>query len=262
MTLKSNYIIRKLNLSQKLVGDAVRIGKDIPYIHSLSVLDVTAARKILRQYRRKTGEPVSLTSYILYCCAQAIKQDISIQQMLGWNNKLVAHNDIDFFFPSEKAGDENEIQSFILRDLGSKSLREIAQLLNKKLSSSPKKPDLAQRMFMKLPWFIRKRFIKLWMMNPHTRKKYFGTVYFSSILNVSDSRKSWGIPIPMQSLGIFIGTLNRVLVQTDSGVETKDNVQITLSVDHRVNNGLNIGTFGKNLLDILNSQTLEDILEK
>jgi pyruvate/2-oxoglutarate dehydrogenase complex dihydrolipoamide acyltransferase (E2) component len=60
-----------------------------------------------------------------------------------------------------------------------------------------------------------------------------------------------GVPIPMHGFGIFVGTMCDRLIQTANGVENKSMVQITLSVDHRVNNGADMARFVHRLKHIL-----------
>lgn len=101
--MPSNYQKEKLSIHQKLVGDAVRIGQTIPYIHTLVELDATNARSFLRKYRRENGINISFSTYIMACCTKAIQQDVTIQRMKTFRNHAVAFDEVDVFYPTESA---------------------------------------------------------------------------------------------------------------------------------------------------------------
>lgn len=249
--MASNYLTDKLSIHQKMVGDAVRIGSRFPYIHTLVELDATNARSFLRAYRRSSGVHVSFSTYMLCCCAKAAQQDVSIQQMKS-GNKSILFEDVDVFYPTETSAKNSSLHSIIIRNAGHKSLLDIHEATqNIDPTVSPK-----HRLFMRLPWVVRKMCYGAWFAIPKVRKKYFGTVYFSSILNFSGDRRAWGIPIPMHPFGIFIGTMCKRLIQTKDGIEQRDMVQITLSVDHRVSNGGDMGRFVHRLKHILEFEDL------
>ncbi len=250
--MASTYQKEKLSIHQKMVGDAVRIGRTIPYIHTLVELDATNARSFLRAYRRSSGINISFSTYLMTCCAKAIQQDVSIQRMKSIGNSTTQFEEVDLFYPTESNTKTPELQSSLIRNAGQRSLVEIHERLQQENHSVSAK----HQVFMRLPWFIRKYWYKLWFAIPKIRKQYFGTVYFSSILNFSGDRRAWGIPIPMHPFGIFIGTMCKRLIETKNGIEQRDMVQITLSVDHRVSNGGDMGRFVHRLKHILEFEDL------
>jgi pyruvate/2-oxoglutarate dehydrogenase complex dihydrolipoamide acyltransferase (E2) component len=253
--MSSHYVKHKLSIHQKMVGDAVRIGKEIPYIHTLVELDATNARKFLREYRKSSGNNVSFSTYIMLCCAKAVQQDVSIQRMKTFGSNVLEFKEVDMFYPTEINDKTAELNSTLIRNVGQFSLTQLHNSLQKKnLNVSGK-----HKIFMRLPWMIRKIFYASWFAFPSIRKQYFGTVYFSSILNFSGDRRAWGVPIPMHPFGIFIGTMCKRLIESKDGIEKRDMVQITLSVDHRVSNGGDMGRFVHRLKHILEYEDLTHI---
>ncbi|MFT5723156.1 MAG: pyruvate/2-oxoglutarate dehydrogenase complex dihydrolipoamide acyltransferase (E2) component [Bacteroidia bacterium] len=252
--MSSNSSKHKLSLHQKMVGDAVRIGQTIPYIHTLVELNATKARGFLRAYRKKTGLKISFSTYLMLCCAKAVGQNTSIQQMKSWNNTAVTFDEVDFFFPIETESKTSELRSTLIRNVASKSLEQLQETVSQTSGDIKAK----HRFFMGLPWIVRKMCYKFWFSFPKVRKQYFGTVYFSSIINFSGDRRAWGIPIPMHPFGIFIGTMCNRLIETSNGIKNQTMVQITLSVDHRVSNGGDMGRFVHRLKHILEFENLTE----
>jgi pyruvate/2-oxoglutarate dehydrogenase complex dihydrolipoamide acyltransferase (E2) component len=244
-------------LSKIMIADAVRLGLRIPNIHSLVELDITNARRHLREFRKQSGQKRSLTSYLVHACVQTINEDRSIQGMRDFRGGIRIYKNVDVFFPIEnKAEDSPQLNSVIIRDTAELSMDEIHQRLSKAVREEIPKPDQRRTIFLRAPWFIKKWFYLIWMSIPKWRKNIFGTVYISSIMNFSIERKAWGIPIPWHSMGIFIGAISKQVVQTKDGFETRDMLQITLSVDHRVSNGGDMARFIQRLKENLENRNL------
>jgi hypothetical protein len=51
-------------------------------MYGLIDVDVTAARRALKQQRAHTGAPLSLTAYVIFCFARAVAADPSV--VGGW----------------------------------------------------------------------------------------------------------------------------------------------------------------------------------
>ncbi|MBI1306324.1 MAG: hypothetical protein GC181_06890 [Bacteroidetes bacterium] len=242
----------KTSIHQRMAADAATLGMKIPHIHALVELDITNLRKKLREIR-KTNRDLSLTGCIVRALALAIYKEPSIQRMPA-GRELISFHDVDVFFPLENQQNGRNLHSELIRNVQDKSVAEISERLKNGIDGNLPQPNFAQRVFLKLPRFSRKQIYNFWLRHPVIRKKYFGTVYISSIMNYSADRRTWGIPLPMHSLGIFIGTHCKRLIETNNGLENRDMVQFTISVDHRVNNGGDMGRFAHRLKFQLESE--------
>ena len=149
--MASIYQKEKLSIHQKMVGDAVRIGRTIPYIHTLVELDATNARSFLRAYRRSSGVNISFSTYLMTCCAKAIQQDVSIQRMKSFGNSTILFEEVDLFYPTESNTKTTEWRSLLVRNAGQRSLVEIHERLQKENHTVSTK----HQVFMKLPWLLR-----------------------------------------------------------------------------------------------------------
>lgn len=245
------------SIHQKMVDDAVRIGKTMPFIHALVELDITAAKALLRKHRKATGQSISFSAYLFKACAMAIHQSPDIQNMFVNRSSTHTFDEVDFFVPLESLhGNKPVITHKLIRNVQDKTLVELSQIISNAATSPPGLPNRMQTILLKLPWFIRGPIYTLWMKSPSRRKAYFGTTYISSIINYSADRRTWGIPIPMHALGLFIGTTSKRLVKEKDQIEERDMLQLTISVDHRVSNGGDMARFVHRLKHILEHQHL------
>ena len=217
---------------RKLVADANYIGKQIPFIHSIAELNITGLRDKIKVYRNTSDNNLSLSIYILYCYVQAIAEQKQVQAVMKGNSALVIFDDVDIFFPIELA--DKSVRPYLIRAANLKTITEIGEELQ---AAQSKAYILSkeQAFFMCLPNWIRYLFYNRWMKQPRQRKTLFGTAYFSAI-------GAWrgnglGIPIPLQSIGLFTGSVNAKLVKQGSEIIEQEYLNITISIDHSVNDG-------------------------
>jgi hypothetical protein len=163
--------------------------------------------------------------------------------MLKGKSAIATPDQVDFFTPVE--ADNKDLNTLIIRNVVQKLLRELQARFT---GSEVLKLNGSQHLFMQLPWFLRKVIYMYWMNRPKLRQAYFGNVYFSSVSNLSNGSAMAGIPIPMHSTGIFLGSVYQQ--------EGKDMIKLTVSIDHRINNGAEIARFVKRLKKVLASDEL------
>lgn len=227
-----------------MTRDAVRLGQGIPHIHALVELDITRLRLELKSYRKAHGDGPGLTSVLLNCCAAAIDEHAHLQRYLDFFGRERAVRGVDIFFPVEnRFNDQPILLAALIRNAENLSVQQMDAALGKAVDEKIKKLQAVQRFFLRAPWIIKKIFYRFWMGMPRFRRDIFGTVYISSIMNYSANRRTWGIPQPMHSLGIFIGTASKRMIKTSAGMEERDMLQITVSVDHRISNGGEMARF-------------------
>jgi len=232
-----------ISLSQKMVGDVVRLGQTIPYIHGIIDLDITEVRQRLRDHRKSNDLSISMNTLLLKACAIAIHQDMKLVRFLAGNSRIAELEQVDFFTPVET--EERGLNTLIIRNTNKKALAELQTRFDK---GEGLILNGAQRTFMKLPWGLRKWIYRYWLRRPKLRQAYFGNVYFSSVSNLSNGSAMAGVPIPMHPIGIFIGSVYKQ--------NSKDMIKVTVSIDHRINNGSDIARFIKRLKQALASSEL------
>ena len=64
-------------------------------MRALIEVDVTAARQAIRDYRVRTGAPLSLTAFLIACLARAIDADRAMQAYRLGRRQLVLFADVD-----------------------------------------------------------------------------------------------------------------------------------------------------------------------
>ena len=234
MKSKNSYTLQPFTLERKLVEDANRIGQKFPFIHGLLEADVTDVRKELKVLRRKNKAALSLTAYLLHCFTVTIDECKAVHGCKSWNNKIYVFDDVDVFFPIELA--DRNLKPQMLRSANKKNPFALEQ----EIAAAKAKPKIAfdakQRFFFRLPRFVRDFCYNYWMKRPLARKQFFGTAYFSCI-GIFPLGLGWGIPVPMHSIGMFVGTIENKVVMRKEELLQREFLSITITVDHSVVDG-------------------------
>lgn len=79
----------------RFVTDFGWISRRKHMIRGLLEVDVTEARRILRDYKASSGESISFTAFLAACLGQAVEADKRVQAQRDWRGRLMVFEDVD-----------------------------------------------------------------------------------------------------------------------------------------------------------------------
>lgn len=240
MKSHNKYTVLPFSIERILVQDANRIGKRMPFIHALIDVDVTDVRKNIREIRKRYKQQLSLTAYLLYCFSTTIAEDKNIHACKSRKNTIFIFDEVDVFFPLEIK--QKVLKPQIILSANTKNPFMIDKEIHIAKAEQKLVIDSRKKFFLGLPTFIKDLFYNSWMKNPLKRKKYFGTAYFSAA-GMFSRGLTWGIPIPMHTVGMFIGNIEMKTMQEKDVYSAREFLSITISVDHTIVDGADLGRF-------------------
>jgi len=223
-------------------------------IHGLIEVDVTKPRQCLHKIKEQTGEPLSFTSYIIYCCARSVTVNRNIHAYRDWRNRLIIFDDVDIATAVERTVDERKRVIFtVIRAANRKSVKEIHHEIRQ---AQTKKVEKAQgnQWIAVIPGFVRRRFFRLLGRAPHQMKKIAGTVLITS-LGMFGSGAGWGIPMVRHSLNVTVGGIvNRPTVMNNH-LENREHLCLTISFDHDITDGAPAARFIHHFKELVESSS-------
>ena len=170
---------------RNFILDVLAEGRQKNVIQVLFEADIGGVKERLAEHRLRTGELVTITSYVAKCLAAAIAADKRMQAYRLGRSQLIAFHDVDLAFLVEREW-EGEVLPvfFVVRAADRKTAHEI----NRELQASRQSPLGAQgamsaleMVFFLLPAPLRKL---LWLYvrrNPYWFKDMAGTVAVTSM---------------------------------------------------------------------------------
>jgi hypothetical protein len=225
---------------RNFVLDVIAEGRRKNIIQVLFEADIQGVKERLAEHRRRTGEPVSITSYVAKCFAATIAEDKRMQSYRLGKSKVVIFDDVDVAFLVEREWEGTVLPLFcIVRAADQKSAHEINQELQASregaLGAEGSMSALEMLFFMlpapmrKLLWFYVRR-------NPYWFKDMAGTVAITS-MGMFTSGNAVVIPITPMTLTLSIGSIEKKLVLQEGQVVERDFIHLNINVDHAVVDG-------------------------
>jgi pyruvate/2-oxoglutarate dehydrogenase complex dihydrolipoamide acyltransferase (E2) component len=237
------------------VVDSLAEAKHMSVVHSLLEVDVTKARKWVREFRNKIGEPLSFTSFLTFCLAQAVDEN-KIVHAYRSGSKLIIYDQVDISVVIEREISDEKAPIFphVIKAANQKTLTEIH---NEIRAAQGKDRDLSRTIpwinrYYYLPGFIRSLLWRRWLGSPAWRKRLTGTVGISAI-GMFGKGTGWWIPVPTYTLSITVGGISEKPVVVNGGIEIREWLSITASFDHNIVDGAPAARFTQRLKELIES---------
>lgn len=229
-------------------------------VHAFLEVDVTETRRSIRRFRAETGEPLSLTAFVVSCVARAVGEDTRIHAYRRGRGRLVLFDDVDVAVPVERVVEGKRVPvPCVLRAANRKKLSEIQREMRAaKLEDIPHGPILRWLpLWLLLPGALRRCIWAALLHDPWRRKQMMGTVLVTA-LGMFGRGAGWGIPLTVYTLGLTVGGIARKpgVVRAGRGrqeerVEVREYLALTLSIDHDVVNGAPAARFAARLTELI-----------
>lgn len=240
------YTIKPFSINRVMVEDANKLGQKIPFVYVLAEIDITGVKKKIKDYNQINNSQLTLNNFFLYCFSKTVADKKDLHAIKNWKNQLIVFDDIDVFFPIEKnINNQKVIQPLIIKAINKKSIFQINTEIESFRISDHTNINKSQYYFLKLPYFIKKYFYSIWMKIPKMRKGIFGTAYYSAG-GMFGTSKGWGFPIPIHSVGMFLGSFSKVEKIEKGDIKNVEILTFTVIMDHSINDGAELGRFVHN----------------
>lgn len=241
--------------ARRLVIDAGRLGHRKHIVYALVEVDVTKARRYIREHKARSGETLSFTGFVIACLGRAVDMDKHVQAYRNWRNQLVIFDDVDVLTMFEIEMDGQKIpMPHTIRAANKMTFREI----HEEIRATQAEPGSSQwsrlmRWFPSLPTFVRD--IAYWAVykSPRLVKEYGGTVAVTAV-GMFGKGCGWGIGIPPRhTLGVTLGGISEKPGLVDGGMEIREYLNMTISFDHDIVDGAPAVRFTQRLKELIES---------
>ena len=98
---RSKYQSRPYPKFRRLTVDAAHFAQKKHIIYGFAEFDVTETRKKIKAFKRESGKPISLTSFILACIGRAVDENKEMHGYLDRRGRLILFEDVDLLLPIE-----------------------------------------------------------------------------------------------------------------------------------------------------------------
>lgn len=247
------YQVRPFPPIRRAYVDVLRSGHRQHTIHGLVEADIDRALALLKA--PPDGEPpVSVTGWIASCVATAVGEEPRLQAHRWGQRRVVLFNDVDVNLQLDQtlADGSRVVASLIVRAANHKTVREISEEIRtaRHGDDADKRRLTGTLMFARLPRALRAPLWHAVLRQPFRSKKLGGTVVVSSV-GMFGTGLGWGIPISPAPLMVTIGGIGPRPILTDVGLENRQHVSLTVSLDHDIVDGAPAAQFADRLTALL-----------
>ena len=222
-------------------------------IYALIEVDVTEPRRMIHEYKARTGEALSFTAFIIIiaCLGKAIDQNKRMHAYRDWRNRLIVFDEVDVntMIEAEADGRKRVIPHWV-RAANKRTLRDI----HLEIRTTKAKPEQTREFGVQwlglLPTFVWDIFFWFIFKNPGWFKKSFGTVGLTSV-GMFGKGSGWAIPFGVHTLDVAVGGIAEKPGVKDGRIEIREYLCLTLCFDHDIIDGAPAARFTQRFKELI-----------
>jgi pyruvate/2-oxoglutarate dehydrogenase complex dihydrolipoamide acyltransferase (E2) component len=237
------------------------------YVHPMTGLveiDVTEARRLIREHEERTGEAISFTGFIVACVGKAVAADRSVHAYRNGSGELVIFDDVDIGTMIERKRNGKRFPlGYVVRAADKKSVYDIHREIRAVQNNQVEDPGMRTlSLASSMPGFARRLYIRYALRRPHLLKRFMGTVIVTAI-GMFVGHSGWGLTTPTNSLSLVIGGIGRKpgVVDglngldgpngPDGHIAIREYLCVTIAFNHEVIDGAPAARFTECFIDLV-----------
>jgi pyruvate/2-oxoglutarate dehydrogenase complex dihydrolipoamide acyltransferase (E2) component len=245
--------------SRQLTFDVGKIGRSKHHVQGLLEVDVTEARRMIKQNRR-AGTKISFTAWLIKVIADCVALHPPVNAVnRPRGNKVVVFKHVDISIVVEKEVNGKRVPlPYVIRQTERKTLHDIHAEIEAARSQvvdneggyvlGKESDPLGMRLFVNLPQWLRLFLMRTFVLNrPEQMQKMMGTVIITTAGMIGHTR-GWIVPFGMHPLCLALGTLNEQACVYQGEIQKREILHLTVLIDHDVIDGAPAARFVDDLV--------------
>lgn len=245
--------------SRRFTFDLGRIGRGKHHVKALLQVDVTEARRKIRE-NRQSGRKASVTAWLIKVIADCVALHPPVG---GFNrpgsNKVVVFDDVDVSLVIEKEVNGSRVPlPYVVRKADQKTVHQICAEIESARSQviedegdyvlGGKRSQAGMKLFVSLPQWLRLALMRMLVFrNPRRMKEMMGNVMVTTV-GMAGHTRGWIIPFGMHPLCLAFGSLNEQAAVYRGEIRKREILHLTVLVDHDVIDGVPAARFVDDLV--------------
>jgi hypothetical protein len=245
--------------SRQLTFDVGKIGLGKHHVRALLEVDVTEARRLIKQSRGR-GKKISFTAWLIKTIANCVALHPPVAGLNdARRNRVLAFEDVDISTVVEKEVHGARVPlPYVIRKADKKALDQIQEEIEAAKSQTvnsegdyvlgEEQSTLGMRFFVRLPQWLRLFLMRRLVLNhPQRVKDMMGTVMVTTAGMVGHTR-GWIMPFSMHPLCLALGSLNEQAAVYRGEIQKREILHLTVLIDHDAIDGVPAARFVDDLV--------------
>ena len=245
--------------SRQLTFDVGKIGLAKHHVRALLEVDVTEARRLIKQSRH-SGRKISFTAWLIKAIADCVALHPPIAGVNNAKrNQVLVFEEVDISIAVEKNVNGARVPlPYVIRQADKKPLCEIQDEIEAAKSQNvgsegdyvlgEEYSTISMKLFVRLPQWLRLILMRWLVLNhPQRVKDMIGTVMITTAGMVGHTR-GWIMPFGMHPLCLAFGSLNEQAAVYKGEIQKREILHLTVLIDHDVIDGVPAARFVDDLV--------------
>jgi pyruvate/2-oxoglutarate dehydrogenase complex dihydrolipoamide acyltransferase (E2) component len=253
MSKPLGYRAVPFTMNRLMVAAAAAVGNEQNTIHSITEVDITEPRRLIREHRQLTGEKLSLTAFVVACLARAVAENPNMNSFRKGRNLILLDDvTISVLVEREIAG-ENIPEPIGIRAAQTKTYRQI----HEEIRSAQNKREgglgaLSGATWIRfIPGFLLRMFVRAASRSVYMAKR-FGKVGVTAV-GMFGSGALWFIPLSGATVVVTVGGIVERPAFIEGRLEEREFLCLTVSFNHDIVDGAPAARFVKRLEGLIKS---------
>jgi len=254
MKKKQGYRIIPFTTNRRMVAASASVGREQNNIQALIEVDISEPRRLIRQHKRRTGESLSLTAYVVTCLAQAMAEFPNLNAIRKGRN-LILLDDVAIGVLVER-DIEGEIvpENLGIRSAQSKTLRQIHEEIRAaQAHTGDGLGGLSGATWVRfIPSFLFRIFIRIASKNIAMMKRY-GAVGVTAVGMFGGKNQAlWLVPlVGGATVAVAVGGIVERPYVSNGQLESREHLCLTVTFNHDIVDGAPAARFLKRYSELL-----------
>lgn len=253
MKRERGYRVLPFSVNRRMAAASAAVCRQRDTIHTMTEVDITEPRRIIREHRERTGERLSLTAYVVTCLAGAIAEDPYLNSIRK-GGKLIVLDDVTIGTLVERSIEGEHVpEPFGICAADKKTYRQIHDEIRAAQQQSDERlGGLSGATWVQyIPSFIFRTFIRAASHSVHMAKRY-GVVSVTAV-GMFGSGPLWLVPLSASTVAVAVGGIVERPVPVDGRLESREHLCLTISFDHDIVDGAPAARFTNRFVQLLAS---------
>jgi pyruvate/2-oxoglutarate dehydrogenase complex dihydrolipoamide acyltransferase (E2) component len=242
--MTDSYRYQEITRSRIATFDIFSLGLRKHHINAILEFDVTESRKKLRVLRKK-GTGISFNAWLIKVIGSVLHMHPEAAAFRCNKKKLIIFNDINIsLLVEKKIGDAKVPIPLVIEKVNEKTAlqitHEIEQAKAQELQSRDivlkKQSTFYERLYYRLPGFLRRLFWVMLLRRPKSAFKTMGNVAVTSV-GMIGRINGWFIHKSVHPVSFGVGSVLRKPVVIENEIKIREILNMTVLVDHDVLDG-------------------------
>ncbi|MBN1485557.1 MAG: 2-oxo acid dehydrogenase subunit E2 [Chloroflexia bacterium] len=248
---KRGYRVLPFSANRRMAAASAAVCRERSTIHMLTEVDVSEPRRLIREHRRRTGERLSFTAYVVTCLARAVAEQPHLNA-LRRGGRLFLLDDVTVGALVERElGGESIPEPFGIRAADKKSYRQIHDEIRAAQQESDERlGGLSGMAWVRfIPGFMLRTLIRLASRSVYMARRY-GVVTVTAV-GMFARGPLWAVPVSAATVAVAVGSIVGRPVVVDGRLEEREHLCLTLSFDHDIVDGAPAARFSGRFAELL-----------